>query len=675
MGGTLPALSRTAAGGHPSSLGFIYGANLAGALVGCLLAGFYLLRLFDVVTASFVAAGINGVVGIAALIVAAKSQPLHTENSDSSPSQSEAPHRGTTPAWVIYTTVALSGFCALAAQAVWTRLLGLLFGASVYTFSLLLVVFLCGLGIGSSAASLLWTRLERTTALAWCQLLAGIAIAWSAFHIGTAFPYWPLDASASSSIWLNFQIDFIRAIWAVLPATILWGATFPLALSALGARRDSARRMATVYAANTLGAILGALSATILLVGWLGSQRLQQFLVLVSMLSTVLAVSQNLWSVQGPRRAHLLVALGAVLLAPPMIALVPPLPAELIAHGRFAATWVDKGDIIFAKEGINASVAVSQFPNGTRTFHVAGKIQASSAPRDMRLQRMLGHLTTLTTASPRSVLVIGCGAGVTAGAVSIDPAVERVTLVEIEKIVPEAASQYFSEFNFGVLGNPKVRVRIDDGRHYLQTTTERFDAITADPLDPWVKGAANLYTKEFLETVRDRLNPGGIVTMYVQLFETNLEAVRSTVSTFFEVFPDGTVWGNTYEGKGYDMILLGQSQPLRIDLDDMERRLSLPGYQEVRHSMDEIGMASAMDLFATYAGRARDLTTWLRGAPLNRDSNLRMQYLAGTGMNLDESASIYASMLRHRRFPEDLFLAAEEDRRNRLREAILGSGR
>ncbi len=240
-----------------------------------------------------------------------------------------------------------------------------------------------------------------------------------------------------------------------------------------------------------------------------------------------------------------------------------------------------KGDIVYAGEGMNSSVAVSSFPNGVLTFHVAGKIQASNVPRDMRLQRMLGHLTTLTTAIPRSVLVIGCGAGITAGAVSIDPRVERETIVEIEPLVPQAASAYFSEPNFNVLRNPKVQVRIDDGRHYLMTTKERFDGITVDPLDPWVKGAANLYTKEFLEVMKQHLNRGGVVTMYIQLFETDLEAVKSSVATFFEVFPNGTIWGNPYQGQGHDMVLLGQVEPLRIDLDEMEQRI---GYRERRQN-------------------------------------------------------------------------------------------
>jgi spermidine synthase len=292
---------------------------------------------------------------------------------------------------------------------------------------------------------------------------------------------------------------------------------------------------------------------------------------------------------------------------------------------------------------------------------VAGKIQASTAPRDMRLQRMLGHLTSLAARDPKSVLVIGCGAGITAGAVAIDPKVERVTLVEIEPLVPHAAATFFGRQNFSVLNDAHVQLRIDDGRHFLMTTREKFDGITADPLDPWVRGAANLYTREFFEAAREHLNPGGVVTVYIQLFETNMEAVKSAVATFFEVFPNGTIWGNTYEGKGHDMVLLGQAEPLKLDLDNIRSRIADPAYSTLLQSLREVEIESPVDLFATYAGRGSDLQEWLRDAKINRDRNLRMQYLAGLGLNLDDSATIYSEILRYRRFPTGLFVGSEKE--------------
>src|ERR1700752_981056 len=229
-------------------------------------------------------------------------------------------------------------------------------------------------------------------------------------------------------------------------------------------------------------------------------------------------------------------------------------------------------------EGWNASVAVTRLPGGVLNYHNAGRVQASGEPQDMRLQRMLGHLTTIIPKSPKRVLVIGCGAGVTAGAVSIDPYIEHETIAEIEPLVPKVVSTYFAEHNFSVITNRKVHVQLDDARHYLMTTKEKFDAITSDPLDPWVKGAAMLYTREFFELAKSRLNPGGIVTLFVQLYESNSEAVKSEIATFFEAFPKGMIFANLYNGQGYDLVLLGQVEGTKINLDEMEERLKRPEY-------------------------------------------------------------------------------------------------
>jgi spermidine synthase len=346
---------------------------------------------------------------------------------------------------------------------------------------------------------------------------------------------------------------------------------------------------------------------------------------------------------------------------------VHELPGLLVAYGRYAATRVGQADIIYVGEGLNATVAVSELSNGVRNYHNAGKVQASSEPQDMRLQRMLGHMTTLVPRQPKNVLVIGCGAGVTAGAVSVDPAVEHETIAEIEPLVPKVVSTYFAEHNFDVVRNPKVHVRIDDARHFVETTSERFDAITSDPLDPWVKGAAMLYTEEFFRMAKRHLNPGGVMTLFVQLYESNEEAVKSEIATFLSVFPNGVVWGNTSEGKGYDLVLLGPVEPITIDVDAINERLKRPEYAPVARSLREIGMTSAVDLFSTYAGRQGDLAPWLRDAQINHDKNLRLQYLAGLGLNLYQADVIYADMLKHvSRTPDDLFAGSEQTKETLL---------
>src|SRR5512132_2796958 len=576
MGATLPAISRWVESTPEgvSWLGFFYGGNIAGGVIGCLLAGFYLLRVHDAAFATYIALSLNVIVAVLAILIA-KRAPYEVVVHP-------APLERASGAWAVYVAIGLSGMTALGAEVIWTRILSLLFGATVYTFSLILAVFLLGLGIGSSIGSAIAGRIARPRlALGWCQMLLCVAMAWTAYMLTQSLPYWPINPSISNNPWFNFQLDFVRCLWAVLPGTILWGASFPLALASVASGgKDPARLVGGVYAANTLGAIIGSVTASLLLVVWIGSQRAQQVLVIISAVSALLMLESAAAEAEARKSRFqfagtLLLAAamgGAVLLARS----IEQVPGILVAYGRYAATRLGEADIIYMGEGWNASVAVSRLSNGVLNYHNAGKVQASSEPQDMRLQRMLGHMTTLIPKNPASVLVIGCGAGVTAGAVSVDPNVKTLTIAEIEPLVPRVVSKYFAEHNFDVVANPKTRVELDDARHFLLTTDEKFDAITSDPLDPWVKGAAMLYTREFFETVKQHLNPGGAVTLFVQLYESNTEAVKSEIGTFLEAFPGGVVFGNTNNGAGYDLVLLGQVEPTRIDVEAVQRHLDEP---------------------------------------------------------------------------------------------------
>jgi spermidine synthase len=682
MGATLPAISRwvKATPDGVAWLGFFYGGNIAGGVVGSLAAGFYLLRMFDVATATAAGVVLNLAVAAIAFVLARRTEYVPDVVLDDSPPS----RRGVRS---VYVAIALSGMTALSAEVVWTRLLSLHFGATVYTFSLILAVFLMGLGIGSTVGAMVArSAASPRRALGWCQLLLCGAVAWSAYQLTESLPYWPINPYIASTPWFTLQLDLVRCLWVVLPGAMLWGASFPLALAAVATtEQDAARLAGGVYAANTVGAIAGSMVTSFILIPWIGSSHTEQAIIIVSALSALLLLEPSFGgagAAEGEPAKRGWNLAGTVVLAVAMIAAgllarsVHELPGLLVAYGRYAATRVGQASIIYVGEGLNAAVAVSELSNGVRNYHNAGKVQASSEPQDMRLQRMLGHLTTLLPRQAKKVLVIGCGAGVTAGAVSIDPAVEHETIAEIEPLVPKVVSTYFAEHNFDVVRNPKVQVLIDDARHFVETTSETFDAITSDPLDPWVKGAAMLYTVEFFQMAKEHLNPGGVVTLFVQLYESNTEAVKSEIGTFLEVFPNGIVFGNTNEGKGYDLVLVGQVEPTRIDVDAIQEKLRRPEYAPMARSLREIGMNSAVDLFATYAGRKPDLEPWLRDATLNRDRNLRLQYLAGLGLNLYQADVIYADMLRHvSKMPEDLFIASEATKRSLFAAIQTAQGR
>jgi spermidine synthase len=208
-----------------------------------------------------------------------------------------------------------------------------------------------------------------------------------------------------------------------------------------------------------------------------------------------------------------------------------------------------------------------------------------------------------------------------------------------------------------VVNDHKVQILNDDAPHYILTTREKFDIITSDPIHPWVKGAATLYTREYFELCQARLNEGGVITQWVPLYESNPEAVKSEVATFFEVFPHGTVWSNDNQGAGYDTVLLGHVGPLTIDVDRLEGRIARDEW--LSWSLEEVGFPSALDLLATYAGTAQDLAPWTADAQINRDRNLRLQYLAGMSSHSYREIDIYNQMVKHRTYPEKLFSASE----------------
>jgi len=425
--------------------------------------------------------------------------------------------------------------------------LGLLLGATVYTFSIILAVFLTGLGIGSGVAAALVRGVARPRmALACCQLLLagpsrGPRTCWpTRFRIGPSTRSFP-----PALVHVPNRPGGVRP-WAILPAALLWGASFPLALAAVASRgRDAGRMVGGIYAANTAGAIVGALAFSMFFIPAMGTQNCERLLIVLSGLSALYVWPvATTWTPRAKAGAlFLAAAAGAVVL---LVMSVSKVPSMLIAYGRRITISAGRSEILYAGEGMNASIAISRWDDGAVQFHVSGKVEASTESYDMRLQRMLGHMPALLHPNPRSVLVVGFGAGVTAGSFVLHPEVKRIVICEMERMIPPVATRFFGKENNQVLNDPRVEMVYDDARHYVLTTREKFDVITSDPIHPWVKGSATLYSKEYFELVKQHLNPGGIVTQWVPLYETDMSTVKSELATFFDVFPNGTIWATTH---------------------------------------------------------------------------------------------------------------------------------
>ncbi len=656
MGASLPAIVRWARGGsnNASWWGMLYGANTLGAVVGSLLAGFYLLRVYDIYVATFVAAGIN--LAVAALSFVISRGENFSDVSDAAESAGE----DTTRDWPVLIAIGCSGASALGAQIIWTRLMGLMYGATVYAFSIILGVFLVGLALGTALGSMIVRHVAPRAALGWCLILGSLGFCWTAWAISYSLPYWPVDPLLSPGPIYTFQMDLVRSLWAMLPPLVAWGAAFPLAFAAAKAGRDPGRTVGGVYAANTLGAIAGALAVSLLLVPMLGtvaSQRLMLAVMVVGGLVMLLPrlLKEDKWQ----RSVVLTLALCMLALAGWRIA---PVPGELIAYGRRMVSELGYSTVLYTGEGRNSSIAITRWnQNGARQFHVSGKVEASSLGMDMRLQRMLGHIPALIHPNPKSVLIVGFGAGVTSGSFTRYPSIERIRICEMEPLIPPTTTEWFGDENYRVAQDKRTQITYDDARHFVRTTKETFDIITSDPIHPFVKGSAALYSKEYFQMVKDHLNDGGIVTQWVPLYESDEASVKSEIATFFEVFPNGMVFANTNGGQGYDVVLVGMKNPnQKIDMDAINVKLASPAFAPVMESLNVATIPSAGSLFSTYAGSDADLKPWLADAQINHDYDMRLQYMAGLALNQNHADAIYRKMLSLAKAPRGTFTGKPE---------------
>ena len=357
----------------------------------------------------------------------------------------------------------------------------------------------------------------------------------------------------------------------------------------------------------------------------------------------------------------------SAILALALIGTVSEIPWQVIAYGRRVALMMhsdlrlgetDPINVLYRGEGLNSSLVITE-RSGQRVIYVNGNVEASTDPDDMRLQRIAGHIPALVHPEPHDVLVVGFGAGTTAGTFVTHPEVERIVVAELESLIPPASGRFFREENYGVLDDARTRIIYDDGRHFLATSDERFDVITSDPVHLWVKGTSALYSKEYFELVRRHLSPGGVAAQWLPLYDGDVGTVKSVLATFFEVFPHATVWTNIIGNRGYDLILLGQTVPTRINVDEFQQRLARPDHSAVVTSLATVGFNSPVDVLTAYLGQASDLAPWLIDAQINLDRNMRLQYLAGFEINRTVSDPVYEDLRAYRRFPDNLFVGSD----------------
>jgi spermidine synthase len=662
MGGTLPILSQAlVAQGEALArpVGLLYAINTFGAVLGVALAGYSLLPGLGNRATLMVAAVANVAIGVAALLYRLRSHSgqempePRPEPRSRREVRAGAPAGGPATVWPVV-ALALSGAASMIYEVAWTRALSLVVGSSTYAFTGMLLVFLVGLAGGAALYS--WLRGRHPAnprVFAALQVAIGATVV-LALHVFERAPdLFLLGVRWSDSPRFVQAVQLAVSSAALLPTALLIGATFPCAAAAVVQGPGGAgRRVGQLYAANTLGAIGGVVLAGFALIPAVGMHSAITIGAALNFAlgAALLARGRPALGWQRPAATATGVAAVAVLFLPiwDLRTLVsgPAIYAKrYLGLGARLGDAVQGREVLFYRDGPSATITVER-SGGFLSLLVNGKVDASTAPADMPTQLMLGHLPLLLHPEPRSVLVIGLGSGITAGAAARH-AVQRLDVVEIEPAVIEA-SRFFRAEHADVLRDPRVRVVVGDARSVLAITATRYDVITSEPSNPWIGGIASLFSVEFFQLARRALQPGGIMLQWIHAYNLLPEDLRMVVATFRAVFPATSVW----QVSPGDFLLLGRAEAAPLDLDLLKARHA--GSPALRGALERIGVHGWAGVLGYFALGEGDTARYAQGAPVNTDDRLALEFSAPRALYLDTHAENSRALRRFatRELPE-----------------------
>jgi spermidine synthase len=633
MGGTLPLL---AAGIQEKSsdqasrqVATLYSINTFGAVFGCLLAGYVFIPQLGLNGTTWLASFCN--ISIFVLVVmwqrkigitVAPESPTKTRPIiESAPLPREI-------RFVVFSCLAISGLCSMAYQTIWTRLISMVIGTTVYAFTVILAAFLLGIVLGSLLYRGWFTR-HSLLALAWTQLTVGLFVLFSMpFFDELPFLFLKIFAETREN-WFLYQsarMLFVLAIM-IIPTTC-FGLSFPLVVGICSHRAEgTGRTVGNIYAVNTVGAIIGSFIGGFVLIPFLGLQKSLMILSLINALAGFVLLSMHPTMRLKPRLINIVAAmlglfLSVLLLRPWNLHYLNSAPYVYASDYNNTSSVENLKKILnsyelrFFKEDATATVSVFNI-SGTLSLAIDGKTDASTGGNaDMSTQILLAHLPALLAPKADQALLVGLGSGVSLGSLLKYP-VSHVDVLEISEAVVEA-SDYFHEFNYEPLKDPRVNTIIGDGRHHLLRTKKSYDVIISQPSNPWISGVSNLFTTEYYRLMSERLAPNGVVCQWIPSYHMTEEMLAVILKSFHGVFPYVTLWTSSVPG---DLFAIGSNTPIQVKFPDYLQHLDRPG---IREDLARIQMDNPLLLAKTFKYGQEQIGSFVqefgRNLPENSDA-------------------------------------------------------
>ena len=621
MGASLPLLLRARADFDRRGLvaGLVYGINTVGGFSGALVSGFLLIPLAGLKATITVAVVGNLLVCLVAVMCRESTADRAAESDASSNPET---HR-------ILAAFAMCGLSSLALEVFWTRILVLEIGSSVYAYSILLMAFLMGVGLGSFIGGFVADRARvslrmivavieiclAASVFAQYRLLNGFALRTGTMDIFFTGYFGPFAAQ-------SFALFFNTLQFVILPTAIM-GASFPLLLRSSAIHVGTEQKHAgQLYLVNTVGGAVGALSASFLVIPAIGVHKGMFVATIINIAAALLLAFRERrasWVYLG---AFLVLVFNAWILMKPSIRLRSYLLNP--ASGR---------TLISFAEDQNATVTVEEIVDSRpwRSISVNGVNVAGTSPDLLDIQEMQGHLPLLLADHPRKVLHIGFGSGGTAYAVSRYP-VESITVAEISPAVIRQASAYFADVNRGVLNDPRVSVWYGDGRNFLLRSHEMFDVILSDSIHPRYSGNGSLYTEEYYQLCRSRLTEHGLMSQWLPLYTLTPSNFKMILRSFVDVFPSTSVWYVHSTINPFTVVIGKKVAGPPIPLRDLMTAMRLP---TVSKHLSERGHGDPLKVLSYFVSGGSHLASFLAQTPPHIDDLPLVEYESGrlTGRN------------------------------------------
>lgn len=635
MGGTLPAAARAAVTADDTqrrSVGILYGANTLGAVMGAVTGTFYCFENFGNHATLWMAAALNIVVALVAFQLSRSLPDLKSEQ-DKFRQSDESYGPMTTSSLFVLTAAGLVGFAFFLMEMVWYRMLGPLLGGSTFSFGLILAVALLGIGLGGVAYAFL--NLKRSASL------YVFAFTCAAEALFIALPYALGDRIAIAAMLLRpfGTIGFHGHIMAwtalcalvVFPAAFISGIQFPLLIALLGRGRNCVgSQTGAAYAWNTIGALIGSLAGGFGFMPFFSAPGVWK---IVTVLLAVVAIVALCLPSRQPRR-WTLAAMTLTTIALALTLLMTTGPTAFWRHSQIGAGRLLKlqaspnemrelvnsarREVIWEKEGIESSVALGGADG--LAFVINGRVDGN-AKHDAGTQIMSGLIGAALHPNPTTAMVIGLGTGSTAGWLAAVPSIERVDAIELEPAVLHVADKC-AAVNHAALLNPKLHVTLGDGREVMLTARQKYDVVVSEPSNPYRAGVAGLFTREYYQSIDQRLAPGGIFLQWVQTYEIDDRTIQIVYRTLGSVFENIESW----ETEAGDLLLAASHQPVRYNAEALRTRLA---QEPFRSALLAAWRADGLeDFFSHYVGNETlaQAMQHLFPGPLNTDDRTLMEF-------------------------------------------------